>query len=181
MVHFWGLINLSYISLCVTSLLGALLFLGFTFRARIKYPLRIVTAHVIMATVTTLLLCGAVVQALLAPRRAGSASGPWPTAMLVAGALLLLVTYALGLYFYLRFDARRSRLRLQSVALHLSLAGLSFVFITTGFAVDLWTISPSPTRQTAAVHSPVWFIVHRHRALRHAYELQTGRTSGVAP
>ena len=181
MLHAAELLNLSYISLCVTSLLGALLFFGFTFRVRIKYPLRIVSAHVVMATITTVLLCAAVAQALLAPRVAGSVSAPWSAAMLVAGSLLLLFTYALGLYFYLRYDARRRHLRLQSVALHLSLAGLSFIFITTGFAVDLWTVSPPLARQTAAVHSPVWFIVHRHKALRHAYELQTGRTSGVAP
>ena len=180
MLHTAVLINLSYISLCVTSLLGALLFFGFTFRVRIKYPLRIVSAHVVMASVTTVLLCAAFVQALLAPFGAATVPAPWSSAVLIAGCLLFLVTFALGLYFYLRYDARQRHLRLQSVALHLSLAGLSFIFITAAFAVDAWTISPIPTQQVAAVHSPVWFIVHRHKALRHAYELK-GRTSGVAP
>lgn len=225
MFHSASVMNLSYISLCVTSLLGALLFFGFTFRIRIKYPLRIVSAHVIMASVTAVLLCAAVIQALFfrsAPSGGGvrAAASPliaahaphahaspltsthathayaspltaahathvyaslWTDALLVAGVLLMLLTYGLGLYFYLRYDARRRHLKLHSVVLHLSLAGLSFIFITSAFAVSAWTVSPHATRQATAAQSPVWFIVHRHRALRHAYERQLGQTSGIAP
>ena len=174
------MINLSYISLCLTSLLGALLFFGFTFRVRIRYPLRIVSLHVILASITTALLCLAAVQALFF-RPARTAASPWAAALLVAGLLLLLFTYALGLYFYLRYDARRRHLKLQSLVLHLSLAGLSFIFITSAFAVNAWTASPGAGPRTTAAQSPVWFIVHRHRTLRHAYERHLGQTSGTAP
>lgn len=158
------LLDWTYLSLWITSLSGALLFFGFTFRTLVKYPFAIVVSHVLLATLTLLLFTASLAQALLGVN--AFTAHAVSTLSLSSGYAFFVFTYAVGVYFFLRFDAKRRRVRMQSIALHLSMAGLTFIFVTSAFAMV--TLSSFRGQHAAIVghNSPAWFVIHRQRELR---------------
>ena len=121
-------------------------------------------AHVLLATVTLILFTASLAQTLL--RSHAFTADALSTLSLASGYAVFAATYAVGVYFFVRFDANRRRVRMQSIALHLSMAGLTFIFVTSAFAIVV--LSPLGGQHTAIAgrSSPAWFVIHRQRELR---------------
>lgn len=116
-------------SLFLTAFFGIFLFVGYTFRVRIRYPLALVTCHVVSALVTVVLFCFLLVQQLHAPNL-------HQYAVVVAWLSLvaILITFVSGFYFYLRYNVRRRGLRTGLLVTHLLMAAVSFVCAAASIA-----------------------------------------------
>ncbi len=72
------------------------------------------------------------------------------------------VTYLTGLTFYLRFDAKRRPLRRRLLGMHLIMAIMTFISLTSAMAIYAFP-SPPVVHQTSK-HSTMWYYVLQHRA-----------------
>ena len=76
--------------------------------------------------------------------------------------ILYCVTFAMGLLFFVRFDARNRPLRRRLIGLHLALAVATFIMITSIVAVRAWSPSlagpPKNPKQ-----STMWDYYHLHQ------------------
>lgn len=148
------LLDDAYLSLFVASLFGAVLFFGFTFRTRIRYPLALVTLHLLTVVITFGLFTALVIQQV---HLHGWVQMTFAAKFLVITYVIFAVTLLAGLAFFLRYDARRKRLRMRMVAVHLFMAALTFLSATTLMSLPLY---PTPS---LPVHGSTWYLIHRHR------------------
>ncbi|PWI57432.1 hypothetical protein [Sulfoacidibacillus thermotolerans] len=158
-----SLLDVTYILLFLTSLFGAVLFFGFTFRRQIRYPLFVVSSHVIFASATWALFSISLVRHLF--RFASHPDHFTAVLYLLLGYAIYTFTYLLGVYFFFRYDAKRKHVRLQSIALHLTLAGLTFIFVTSSYIVVALTPVHALPAGKLGTNSPLWYLVHRDQIL----------------
>lgn len=164
-----SLLDWTYLFLFITSLFGAVLFFGFTFRLRISYPLVFVVSHVTLASVTWVLFSITLIRHLIGWSEHQVQNST--IIYLLLGYLVFTFTYVIGIYFFFRYDAKRKHPGLQSIALHLALAGLTFVFVTSSYVVVTVTQNHSVVDRTLGAKSPVWFLVHRDQVI-HSHQKQ---------
>lgn len=76
---------------------------------------------------------------------------------------LYCVTFATGMLFFVRFDARRRPLRRRLIGVHLVMAVVTFIMITSILAVGGWSSSlPAPPKNPK--YSTMWDYDRQHRA-----------------
>jgi hypothetical protein len=161
-------LRLAYLSLLVTSALGAVLFLGFTFRTPQRsaeasspgpdYPRAYVLAHLSLATITFLLFTVEMFHA------GGTRDG-----FAVVGYGLLGATLAVGIWFFSRYDRLGRPLRWRLVAAHLVLAVLTFTAMTAA----LPAYAPAGAQRLPVAErghgNSAWLLYRQHRSeLAHA-------------
>ncbi len=156
-------LDITYSALFITSIFGAFLFFGFTFRRQILYPLFVVISHVVLASITWVLFTITLVHHVI---EWNMHQTPITSLLyLLLGYLFFTFTYVIGVYFFFQYDAKRRHARLQSIALHLTLAGLTFVFVTTSYVVVLVTQNHTTIDHTLGAKSSVWFLIHRNQVI----------------
>ncbi|WDL97492.1 hypothetical protein [Alicyclobacillus sp. ALC3] len=113
-----------------TSAVGLILFGGFTFRIKPRFPFLLVTLHVVGATATVVLFCVLFARWLMhyGPSHAYAGIVLW------ASLIVILATFLSGLYFYFFYNARRRGLGYRLLVTHLVMAALSFVCIIASVA-----------------------------------------------
>lgn len=121
--------RLTFVLLFVTASIGIWLFVGYTFRARIRYPLLLVTTHVISATLTVIAFIW-----LFITQRHWSQHHATAFVILCVSLVMVLVTYLSGLYFYGKFNVRGRGLKSKLLISHLVMAALSFVCVASSVA-----------------------------------------------
>ncbi|MCY0874812.1 MAG: hypothetical protein OWT28_00795 [Firmicutes bacterium] len=165
-----SLLAWSYGALGITALTGLGLFLMYTFRARTHlkpiYPLIGVRVHLVFVAITAVLLTLVMKQKLTV---AATGEAHYPQILLISSYVMFWVTLILGLYFYFRFDVKRIRLRSQFLVTHWVLAALSFIFLTSSFALYSSAITQSDTHVTSDRQMPVRGVVELHREMREIY------------
>lgn len=162
-----SLLYISYISLWIVSIFGALLFFGFAFRARIRFPVSLVKTHVVLAGISVLLFTAAVV------RKSVPGGFTHPTfALLFAWTtyVVYLLTFLSGFGFFLRFDLQRRHLPLRFVVFHLFLAAASFIMMTATLALYAKPPLPASVARLANTSRASWYDLHRHAYGRQRYE-----------
>ena len=88
----------SYVGLLVASVLGAILFFGYTFRIRIAYPFVLVSLHLTTVLITFILFTIAFVQILNANPSALKAG------FIILTYVVFILTLLTGLFFFVRYD-----------------------------------------------------------------------------
>lgn len=129
----------TFLALLITASFGIVLFTGYTFRVRIRYPFALVTSHVVSAFITVILFSILFVQKL----RFGFPAHSYSPFVLWPALVLLLATFASGVHFYFKYNARRLGLRNALLIAHLFMAALSFVAVIASTA-EL-SVPPKPT------------------------------------
>jgi|GEM_PF-2976335 len=160
-------LRLTYLSLFVTSMAGAVLFLGFTFRppphhtastGKAIYPRRYVVVHLSLATVTHLFCTVYMLR-----------GGGWRDGLTVAGYLFLSATLGVGLWFFTRYDRLGRALRWRLVAVHLSLAVLTFTAMIAALPGSLPAGAHRLPLAQRGQGSSAWRLYVQHRSeLAHA-------------
>lgn len=87
---------------------------------------------------------------------------------------LYIVTFATGLLFFIRFDARRRPLRKRLIGFHLIMAVATFIMITSIMAVHAFPSRGLPPPKNPR-HSTMWDYVLQHRSEK------KGHASGGLP
>jgi hypothetical protein len=151
--------QVSFLSLAVTSVFGLILFVGYTFRIRIQYPLTLVSFHVALASVTVVLYTLSTIQVFLHP----SVSIGFRMLILFADVVLL-ATYITGLTFFIRFDAKRKGMRQHLIATHLVMAGVTFIFVTSGTIALV-----KPTVPAHTLYGPNRYELHKYDHFHHIH------------
>ncbi|KUO95006.1 hypothetical protein [Ferroacidibacillus organovorans] len=158
----------AYIALIIASAIGAILFVGYTFRVKIAYPIRIVQLHVLTTLVAMALFTIATWDKIaLSGYFAHATFGLW---FLISSYLIGLITLILGFAFYWQFDAKFRVLRLRFIAIHLTLAGISFIFFTSAVILYQFPVHIE-TNRVIGSRSGAWYILHRNEVLRQKYDL----------
>lgn len=154
-----NLLDWSYIGLLVASLLGAVLFLGYTFRVRIAYPFVLVSLHMSTVVITFILFTIALVQ--------GLDQGPFTfrTWFLILTYVVFLLTLLTGLFFFVRYDLRRKIMRLPLISTHLVMAVMTFICFTGLMGLSLQGLGARTSPSTGSA-SPAWYSFHRHQFIR---------------
>jgi hypothetical protein len=170
------LLHLTYAGIAVTSTLGAILFVGFTFRPAVTflwfnvnqsaYPRTLVMTHMASALATWGLF-----TAYMARRGLGDAFVDVAYAMVVA-------TLAVGSAFFIRYDFWSRPLRWRLVGAHLILAVFTFIAVVIAFP-----LVPAPPqhvpRSMLGRHSSLWANVRQNLQLE--LRNRRGRAHGAAP
>lgn len=149
--------DVSYLSLVLTSIAGGFLFFGFTFRAKTVYPLNLVKIHMVLSAVTVVLFT----VVMLEPARFTAQHGPFGFLDVTYGFFVL--TFVTGFSFFLRFDMRRRQMRPRILGFHLVMAVSAFCLYSA--VVVAYGIPPSGLRPTQIVngHDSSWYTAQRHR------------------
>ncbi|WDL98440.1 hypothetical protein [Alicyclobacillus sp. ALC3] len=113
-----------------TATVGLVLFIGFTFQQKLRYPFLFVTFHVIGATVTVILFCILFIRWITHH----DATTPYASLVLWASLAVVLATFVSGLYFYFWYNARKRPLSYRLLVTHLVMASLAFVSVITSVA-----------------------------------------------
>lgn len=78
---------------------------------------------------------------------------------------LYIATFLTGIFFFIRFDARRRPLRRRLLGVHLIMAVATFIMITAIVAVRAWAPSlPAPPKNPK--NSTMWDYYHQHQSER---------------
>ncbi|POB10538.1 MAG: hypothetical protein C7B44_04035 [Sulfobacillus thermosulfidooxidans] len=75
--------------------------------------------------------------------------------------LTYLLTFVLGVIFFLRYDLRRRKLPPRFLAVHLFLTVMTFILFSSAMAPSLRQHYPHPVIGRGA-HSTLWLTLHRH-------------------
>lgn len=76
------------------------------------------------------------------------------------------ITFVLGIIFFLRYDLRRRKLPPRFLAVHLFLTVMTFILFSSALAPSLRQHYSHPAVQSGA-NSSLWLTLHRHRELLH--------------
>ena len=171
-----NVLDVSYLTLGIASAFGAVLFIGFTFRVKVHYPVALINTHLLMIAVTCILLTIHVVSQVAFRTVHG-----FNFALMLMTYALFLVTFITGMSFYLKFNVKRFRSkrrppRARWVSTHLIMATVTFIFYTTYF-IDSLPSPPPPRHLQVGANSPRWNNFHLHqtvRALHAAASAQNG-------
>ena len=89
--------------------------------------------------------------------------------------VLYVVSFLTGLFFFIRFDARRRPLRRRLMGLHLMMAVATFIMVTSIMAVNAFpdVAAPAPSNPK---RSTMWDYVAQHRS-----ELKHQHHRGILP
>ncbi len=79
-----------------------------------------------------------------------------------------LVTYLTGLSFYIRFDAKRRPLRRRLLGLHLIMAVLTFITLTS--AMGIYAFPRVASKPETSRRSTMWYDARQHRAELKQYQ-----------
>lgn len=155
-----SLLNWSYAALLAASAAGAMLFFGFAFRSKVRFPINLVKLHVVLASLAWLLLTAAIVEFAV---HGGLAQPSFDFVFAGTSYVVFLLAYLSGLLFFLKFDLHRRRLRLRFVAAHLILAALAFIMVTSSVALYDAPRSPRATVRAALTSGASWYAFFKHR------------------
>lgn len=162
-----SLLDWSYIALLVSSLMGAVLFVGYTFRVKLAYPILVVSLHLIAIIATFILFTIFMVQTFFTKIPAFSFGF-----ILVTYGIFVL-TFLIGLFFFVRYDLRRKILHLPLLSTHLVMAVLTFTSFTSLMAFSIGEQIHLPNKSIAVgAASPDWYFFHKHQYLHHEHQLQ---------
>lgn len=153
--------RLAFGCLCVTSIVGMILFFGYTFRVRIVYPLVMVTTHLLLAILTTGLFVVAVVQRFLSPRELSTLY----MVLLGLNLIIIVVTVVVGIVFFLRFNVKGREVYGTFVGLHVTMASVAFIFATASTIAITQTIPPK-----VPITSPTLYNFYKYHHQHHTVE-----------
>lgn len=158
MVSLW---QWTFLVALATATVGLVLFAGFTFRLKPRFPFLLVTLHVVGATATVVMFC------ILFVRSIGNhaASHGYAGVVLWASLVVILLTFLSGLYFYFFYNARRRGLDYPLLVSHLIMAALSFVCVVASVAA-LSGIGI----QTSSLFPTTGYNFHKHEHARQAQQ-----------
>ncbi len=151
------LLHLSYIALCLGSVFGAVLFMGFTFHLEIRYPLAIVMIH-LAVVLTSFVLFSIWMFDVLSGHTGGILVSH---AFSLAAYAVFAITLGSGLFFFLRYDARRKQMRVTMVGAHIVLACLTFIAVSSLLGMVIVPVPPNSEHVTGR-----WAILHRVETVR---------------
>lgn len=145
----------AFIAMCFTVVVGACLFVGYTFRIRIRYPFALVITHVAGATLTVILFTIFLVHRTIIP-----VNGNRNIFALVSYSFLL-VTFVTGLVFFIRYDFRRRYIGIKRLSLHIVMA-----------AFTVFSLSGTTAIYTSFAHKDMYHVpgsamynVHKHASV----------------
>lgn len=142
----------TFILLLITAGFGIWLFVGYTYRLRPRYPLIVVSSHVISALVTVILFTVLLVRWI---HRGNFAHG-YEIFVLYVAYFVVLITFLFGMYLYVRYNLRKRGLTMRLLVAHLVMAALSFVAVVTGVA------ELSVPIHTAHIYPGTMYNYHKH-------------------
>lgn len=154
-----NILDWSYLGLLMASLMGAILFFGYTFRIKIAYPFVLVSLHLTVVGVTFILFTAAFIHIFQVKTSA------LEVGFFTLSYVVFVLTLVTGLFFFLRYDLRRKIMRLPLVSTHLVMAVVTFICFTglIGLADQRTQVH---THAFAGRLSPGWYSFHRHQTMR---------------
>ncbi len=156
-----SILDWAYTSLLLSSTFGALLFLRYTFRIRVQYPLYLVNSHLLTVFLTLILYTIVFIKEFV-----HHPTWNFHNAFMTVSYIVFILTLGTGLAFYIRYDLRKRILGLQLVSTHLVMAGLTFIFLTAFMVLSIH--GPAGNQDVlVGSASPSWFSFSRHQIIRH--------------
>jgi hypothetical protein len=80
---------------------------------------------------------------------------------IIVAYITYVLTFVLGIIFFIRYDIRKKRLPPRLLALHFFLAVMTFIFFTSALAPQLKAHYTHP-KVGSGVHSSNWLNLERH-------------------
>lgn len=117
--------HLAFAALVAASAVGMVLFFGYTFRVRLAYPLILVTVHLILSLVATVLFVMAAMQSLFYNKHHSTLYD----VLLVTSIVVMILTVLVGLAFYFRFNLGRIDIHGRFIGLHVTMASVAFILV----------------------------------------------------
>jgi len=148
----------AFVGLCVGSILGAVLFIGYTFRKRIHYPMVWVVAHISTISVTLILFTIAFVAKSNLVLHDGYDA---KFIFFSTSYAVFLATFITGISFFFRYDFRRRHISLRLLSVHLVMSAFTFF----GFAATLALYTPNAIPIGDKYAGSSWYAVHKHAAV----------------
>ncbi|POB11351.1 hypothetical protein [Sulfobacillus sp. hq2] len=148
------LMTWAYLLFLATSTGGGVLFFAYVLPGR-RFPLIALVGHLILATITMVLL-------LFAFRHNGSSVYH----ILGWTVFVYILTFLLGIIFFMAFDMRGRRLPLRYLTLHVSLTIVTFVLFTSAVSLRIPYGNPQGILKTGS-QSSLWQLIHRHNSQHH--------------
>lgn len=147
------LMTWAYLMFLATSIGGGILFFAYVLPGK-RFPLKTLIGHLVLATATMLIL---LIAFGTQHTRIASILG-WTV-------LTYMLTFILGLAFFLRFDLRGRRLPLRFLGTHVFLTVVTFVLFTSAVSLRIPYGNPQGILKTGK-QSSLWQLIHRHNSLR---------------